>query len=229
LHAAVEDDHGQHFTGGLDGRGQGQRRVGADDEDIAVATGNQVLDVGDLLLVVAFRVDVDPLLDLRVQLNLGFHGVVAHHAPGVVDAGIGEAEGVGAFLGVLGRIDEVRLQVLVPRFAFRPFGGYAHQADGVVQVFLAEELAGHGRGFHAQAGAGFGRFFARFFDGLFGLTGSFFDLTGRFFGRFLDRAAAATGHQGQHQHGDQQQRQSSQRFHLDSPPMVQCEITINSQ
>ena len=146
---------------------------------------------------------MDPLLDLRVQLHFCFHRVVAHDAPRVVDAGVGEAEGVGAFLGVLGRINEVRLQILVPRFAFRPFGGDVDQANGVVQLFLAEELAGHGRSFHTQAGAGFGGFLACLCDSFLSFAGCFFDFTGRFFGRLFGRAAA--GHKGQHQNGDQQQ------------------------
>jgi hypothetical protein len=73
------------------------------------------------------------------------HRVVADDAPGIVDAGVGETEGVRAFLGILAGIGELRLQVLYPGLSFRAFRRDIDQTDRVIQIFLAEELLGDGR------------------------------------------------------------------------------------
>jgi hypothetical protein len=49
-----------------------QRRGGVrrHDQDVAVAAGEQVVDVGDLLVVRALGIDVDELTDLVVERHL---------------------------------------------------------------------------------------------------------------------------------------------------------------
>jgi hypothetical protein len=57
--AAVEHDDRQLLAGGLDGGRQGGGGVRRDDQDVAVAAGQEAVDVADLLVVGALGVDVD--------------------------------------------------------------------------------------------------------------------------------------------------------------------------
>src|SRR5690606_17790104 len=133
-HAAVEDNDGQLFTGLLHGRRQGRRGVGRDDQHVAVAAGNQVGNVRDLLFVAAFCVYMDELFDLRMQINFRLHRRITDDAPRVVHTGVGETEGVGAFLGILGRIDPLRFQHLFPE----PFADGGVDLAGRLQLELAQ-------------------------------------------------------------------------------------------
>jgi hypothetical protein len=113
---------GSCCAGGLDDRRQRGGRVGRDDEDVAVAAGQQAVDVADLLVVGAFGVDVDELLDVRVQVDLGLHGREADDAPGVVHAGVREADRPGAFRGVGAGVDVGRVDGLDPGLSAGPSG-----------------------------------------------------------------------------------------------------------
>src|SRR2546421_10726553 len=59
-------------------------------DDRVAALGLQVRDVGDLLVVLAARVDDGELADLRVQLRLRLHRGQAGDPPRVVVGGVGE-------------------------------------------------------------------------------------------------------------------------------------------
>lgn len=137
IDAAVEDDHRQLLTGLLDGRGQGGRGVGRDDQHVAVLI-EQVLNVRDLLVVVAFGVDMGELGDVLVQLNLGFHRRVADGPPRVVDARVREADIPGRLGRVLGGIDHLRLDHLDPRLVRRPFRFHGALPHLLVKLFLDE-------------------------------------------------------------------------------------------
>ncbi len=83
---------------------------------------------------------MDEVGDLRVQIDLGLHRGVAHHAPGIVDAGVGEADGVGAFGGVLAGIDVLGLDRLNPGLIGRALGLHLHGVELELEIVGVEEV-----------------------------------------------------------------------------------------
>jgi hypothetical protein len=62
-----------------------------------------------------------------VGIDLGLHVGEAHDAPGVVHAGIGEAELVGTRLLVFCGVDGRAAEMLRPRLPHRPLRGHREQ------------------------------------------------------------------------------------------------------
>ena len=116
LDAAVEHDHRlAGLAGPLDGRRHRRRRVGRDDEGVAVALGDEVVDVGDLGVVVVLGVAGLHLGDdalVLEHLELLVHGDPAGLPPRVGDRGVGEADLLGAVGLVLRGVGHLAVDVL---------------------------------------------------------------------------------------------------------------------
>ncbi len=151
--AAVEHDHRHLAARRLDSGGQRGGGVRGDDERVAVAA-DELLDVGDLLVVARARVECGEVRDLvGVQVDLGLHGGPADLPPRVVDRCVGEADVVRALGGVLRGVHHLGLEHLHPRLVGGALRGLVAQGELPVVLGLVEELArGRRRGRPGRAG-----------------------------------------------------------------------------
>ncbi len=84
------------FGGAQKHRGERRGGVRRDDQNVAALARQHAVDVRDLLVVLALGIGDDELGDVGfVQVDFGLHRCPADHAPGIADAGIGEADAIG--------------------------------------------------------------------------------------------------------------------------------------
>ena len=79
-----------------------------------------------------------------VGVDLGLHVGEADDAPGIVHAGVGEAELVGAGLLVLGGVDLLAAEILLPGLALRPLRGDREQRLLALELGRVVEVLGDG-------------------------------------------------------------------------------------
>src|SRR5215467_13742755 len=135
-HAAIKGYDRDLLASLLDCRGESGRGVGRHDQDVATLPGQHRVDVRNLLVVFALSIGDNELRDvLFVQVNFGLHGGPPHHAPRVADTSVREADAIWPWLLVLGRVDRLAADILLPRLAGRTLRGHFHELPLMRELF----------------------------------------------------------------------------------------------
>jgi hypothetical protein len=149
VHTAVEhDDRLASRACALDRRCHRRRAVGRDEEDVAVAVGDEVVDIGDLRVIGVLRVARLHLADrtrLLQHLELLVHGDPARLSPGVGDRRVREARLLGARTGERRRVDHLGVDVLQVRLVLRTLGHDVALGVLLVELGLVEPLVRRSR------------------------------------------------------------------------------------
>jgi hypothetical protein len=120
---------------------QRRRRVWRDDQGVAIAALDEGVDVRDLLVVFALRIGSLEGLDVVFKhVDLRLHVDPANNAPGIIDACVREADAIGACLLVLGRVDFLAAQILLPRLTLRARGRHLQQVPRRLELFRIVEI-----------------------------------------------------------------------------------------